>query len=180
MNILKRGFTLIELLVVISIISLLSTVIMAQVQQSRIKAENAQITQNVRTWITALERYKIDNGLYWGEAESGGSDGSPLYYDCLGYPCSGAANHNPDFKNAMDKYIAYKNPNQKPIKTYNGQQNTAFIQIQNDDYVHVVTLVYYLSGNANCLPTASKSYSESSSYNTRCDYRFVYKEWPYN
>ena len=172
----QRGFTLIELLVVISIISLLSTVVISQTREARLKAENAQITQDTRQWMTALERYKIDNGLYWGEAESGGSDGSPIYYDCLGYPCSGLAIHSSGFKDAMDKYIVYKNPNQKAIKTW-GAPSTGFIQIQNDDYVHVVTLVYYLNGNANCLPKADKSYSESSSYNTRCDYRFVYKEW---
>jgi len=44
----KKGFTLIELLVVISIISLLSTVVMSALNDSRIKARDTQRVAQIR------------------------------------------------------------------------------------------------------------------------------------
>ena len=58
----KKGFTLIELLVVISIISLLSTVIFANMNIARAKARDAQRLQNVRQLKIAIELYINDNG----------------------------------------------------------------------------------------------------------------------
>jgi prepilin-type N-terminal cleavage/methylation domain-containing protein len=44
-NHLRKGFTLIELLVVISIVSMLSSVVLASVNTARIKAQNARIVE---------------------------------------------------------------------------------------------------------------------------------------
>ncbi|MFA7216875.1 MAG: prepilin-type N-terminal cleavage/methylation domain-containing protein [Candidatus Paceibacterota bacterium] len=60
----KKGFTLIELLVVISIISLLSSIVLASLNTARIKARDAKRMQDLRQIRTALELYYDDNGKY--------------------------------------------------------------------------------------------------------------------
>jgi prepilin-type N-terminal cleavage/methylation domain-containing protein len=52
-----KGFTLIELLVVISIIGLLSTIVLAAVQQSRLKALNVAKNALVREYVNASELF---------------------------------------------------------------------------------------------------------------------------
>lgn len=60
----KKGFTLIELLVVISIISLLSSIVLASLNTARIKARDARRMEDLRQIRTALELYYDDNGNY--------------------------------------------------------------------------------------------------------------------
>lgn len=64
MNKKSLGFTLIELLVVISIISLLSSVILASVKDARDKAEKAALRQYMGQLVNALELYRSDNNKY--------------------------------------------------------------------------------------------------------------------
>ena len=59
-----RGFTLIELLVVISIISLLSSVVLASLSSARMKARDTLKVQEAKQLRTALEMYFNDNGSY--------------------------------------------------------------------------------------------------------------------
>src|SRR3989344_3863695 len=59
-----RGFTLIELLVVISIISLLSSVILASLNSARGKAHDAARRQGLVQMRNALELYRVENGRY--------------------------------------------------------------------------------------------------------------------
>ena len=59
-----HGFTLIELLVVISIISLLSTVVMANLNQSRVKAQEAAIKQDLLSIKTQAELSYSKTGDY--------------------------------------------------------------------------------------------------------------------
>lgn len=60
----NRGFTLIELLVVISIISLLSSVILASVASARANADKTAFAQSLFSAQTALEIYKAATGYY--------------------------------------------------------------------------------------------------------------------
>ena len=64
----KRGFTLIELLVVISIISLLSTVVMANLQTARTKAQEAAIKSDLQSIKTQAELSYSKTGDYSGVA----------------------------------------------------------------------------------------------------------------
>ena len=60
----KKGFTLIELLVVISIISLLSSVILASLNAARAKARAVQRLSDMRQVQIAVENYFADTGSY--------------------------------------------------------------------------------------------------------------------
>lgn len=58
----KKGFTLIELLVVISIISLLSSVVLASLSNARAGARDAKRVSDIRQMQIAIELYILDNG----------------------------------------------------------------------------------------------------------------------
>jgi prepilin-type N-terminal cleavage/methylation domain-containing protein len=60
----NKGFTLIELLVVISIISLLSTIVLASLNTARDKARNTYVVQSVNAYITAIKLFYSENGYY--------------------------------------------------------------------------------------------------------------------
>ncbi len=61
------GFTLIELLVVVSIISLLSSIVLAAVASARAKARDVVFIQSALELRNAIELYKNDHGYYPGE-----------------------------------------------------------------------------------------------------------------
>lgn len=63
-NMNKKGFTLIELLVVIAIIGLLSSVVMASLNQSRERAKLARAAQDLKQITNALYLYLSDNGHF--------------------------------------------------------------------------------------------------------------------
>ncbi|MDB5259082.1 MAG: hypothetical protein JWO73_290 [Candidatus Taylorbacteria bacterium] len=58
----NRGFTLIELLVVISIVSLLSSIVLASLTSARAKSRDTQRMRNFHEIQTALQLYATDNG----------------------------------------------------------------------------------------------------------------------
>jgi len=66
----KSGFTLIELLVVIAIIGLLSSVVLASLNTARAKARDAKRLADLKQLQTAIEIYKLNNGVYLGNNHS--------------------------------------------------------------------------------------------------------------
>lgn len=77
------GFTLIELLVVVSIISLISTIVVAALNDARAKARNTAKNSLVLEYIKALELYRIENDVYPSHP------GAPQTAKCVGYAESG-------------------------------------------------------------------------------------------
>lgn len=57
----SKGFTLIELLVVVSIISLLSSIVLASLQDARAKARDTRRLSDLRQISNALQLYLLDN-----------------------------------------------------------------------------------------------------------------------
>lgn len=72
----RQGFTLIELLVVIAIIGILSSVVLASLNDARNKGANAAIKSNLSGIRTAAEMY------YDGDSDGNGSYGSKLGISC--------------------------------------------------------------------------------------------------
>lgn len=64
----QKGFTLIELLVVIAIIGLLSSVVLASLNNARSNARDTRRLSDMKQIQIALELYYDDNGLYPGTA----------------------------------------------------------------------------------------------------------------
>jgi prepilin-type N-terminal cleavage/methylation domain-containing protein len=94
----KRGFTLIELLVVISIISLLSTIVLASLNTAREKAKDSATLQNIKQLKLAMELYNNDNGFYPGQ------DGSLT--SCYGEYCAYSLDSFSDIENALSPYLS--------------------------------------------------------------------------
>ncbi len=67
----NNGFTLIELLVVIAIIGILSSVVLASLTDARGAARDAARISEMRTLITALELYRVNNNTYPSSNNSG-------------------------------------------------------------------------------------------------------------
>ena len=67
----KRGFTLIELLVVIAIIGVLSSIVLASINNARIKARDTVRLSDMRQIRTALELYYYaNNNTYPGNTDN--------------------------------------------------------------------------------------------------------------
>lgn len=83
---LTTGFTLIELLVVISIIGILATLMIANLNSGRSRVRDAERKSDIKNITTALRLYANDNNgtfptdssIPWGDIWSN-SDGSTIY-----------------------------------------------------------------------------------------------------
>jgi len=72
----QKGFTLIELLVVISIISLLSSIVLASLNTARSKARDAQRLSDIHQLQNAFELYYGDNNNQYPPACGAASNGT--------------------------------------------------------------------------------------------------------
>jgi len=72
----KKGFTLIELLVVIAIISVLSSIVLSQLNEARAKARDTRRVSDLKNIQLALELYRDDNGAYPDAPGPGGWAGT--------------------------------------------------------------------------------------------------------
>jgi len=80
----KRGFTLIELLVVIAIIGLLSSVVLASLNTTRIKARDVRRMSDINQLVRALQFYYDDHNMFPGASGCiGVIDGQTCWGDRL-------------------------------------------------------------------------------------------------
>jgi prepilin-type N-terminal cleavage/methylation domain-containing protein len=124
----ESGFTLIELLVVIAIISILSAVTLGIMQDSRTKAQDAQIVRQVSEFqnavalfVTSEGRYPVPTGSvlgddnYTGGVYCIGPSGSTCYY--LGYTIN-SINQTGDFAKISDNREFVDNTNSNLKETF--------------------------------------------------------------
>jgi prepilin-type N-terminal cleavage/methylation domain-containing protein len=79
-----KGFTLIELLVVVAIISLLSSIVLAAMQEARAKARDAKRFLEIKSLVNAVEIFRTDKGSY-PRTDTVIDDGGPG--DCNQHMC---------------------------------------------------------------------------------------------
>lgn len=94
----SQGFTLIELLVVISIIGLLSSVVLVNLQETKIKSRDTQRISDMREIRNALELYYADHGYYPPSYACG--------WDCNGYSVSYSDVSWNDLQTHLSPYIS--------------------------------------------------------------------------
>jgi len=59
-----RAFTLIELLIVVAIIAILAAIAVPNFLEAQVRAKVARVRSDMRTTVTALEAYAVDNSRY--------------------------------------------------------------------------------------------------------------------
>ncbi len=75
----RRGFTLIELLVVIAIIGILSSVVLASLSASRVRANDVRRAQDLREIQKGIELYMSEHGHYPNSGATYASFDAPNY-----------------------------------------------------------------------------------------------------
>jgi type II secretion system protein G len=69
-----NAFTLIELLIVVAIISILASIAVPNFTEAQVRAKVARIQADMRTIVTGLESYMVDNNAYPVRHHTGGRD----------------------------------------------------------------------------------------------------------
>lgn len=115
----RRAFTLIELLVVISIVSLLSSIVLAALQSARTKGDDAQRNEIILEYTKALALYfHENNGAYPTAPDT-------TFDYCLGdfsddlCGASNATSEDAAIINAVKTYYPSM-PTSKPVGSYEG------------------------------------------------------------
>lgn len=147
----KKGFTLIELLVVISIISLLSSIVLASLNTARSKARDAVRLSDLKTLQKVVELYNLDNGSY-------PSTGRQWWGNCSSFGSHGATGSNAYIPNVTPTYISQLPLDPKPVNTY------GCYLYQSDGTDYIILIYQTVEG------TVPVSLKRCNSSNTEQDY----------
>ena len=121
-----RGFTLIELLIVVLILGVLATVALSQFAESAQDARKAMAMRNAGLLSDAIERYRIDHGVYPGVPFGNTVPTQLTFIKHLVY-YTNAAGQTSLVKNATYPYGPYLR--KIPINPLNGSQFVKMITL---------------------------------------------------
>lgn len=109
----RTGFTLIELLVVISIIALISSLVLATLNQARAKARDASILSDIHTFANVMELYYSDFGYYPP------ANNLTNFFSATALTEIKGSNTEPSFISALSPYLKqFPNPNKYAVDQY--------------------------------------------------------------
>ncbi|HEY4503387.1 MAG TPA: type II secretion system protein [Candidatus Paceibacterota bacterium] len=94
----QRAFTLIELLVVIAIIGILTTVVITFTKPARDKARDARRKTELKSLVTSIETFYLDNGYYplhYGDPDTGSCPAAGKCSACTGWCRDGTPSKDP-------------------------------------------------------------------------------------
>jgi prepilin-type N-terminal cleavage/methylation domain-containing protein len=155
---LKKGFTLIELLVVISIIGLLSSVVLANLNSVRSKARDTKRVQEIRSVEKALALYALDNnGLAPHSTIS--NIASVISGETIDCTTTGAGSNRQNTDQLFDLLVAGKYLAQKPSLDVLNAQGYCYVYITSTAQVAGVTYDGdgYITSGPFAAVTTSKS-----------------------
>ena len=146
----KRGFTFIEIMVVVSVISMLSSVVLASVTPARAKARDSQRIQQVRQIDLAIQLYKATKGhapeLNGCQIQAVAMQESSVVSGCIAISTQGTGVGTP-WRAFQDQLAPYLTP--LPVdpcsSCVSGGQNALGYT-----YVSPAAMQYYCSVNNNC------------------------------
>ncbi len=134
-----KGFTLIELLVVIAIIALLSSVVLASLNASRVKAADTERIAAAKQIQAALELYFLDRGYYPAFTYS---ITAGIYGDC------GYQNGWCDLETALAPYIK-ELPRDTASTVWSSGNQFRYLYKRNSAYPQMYGLGVVLDGSSN-------------------------------
>lgn len=135
----SKGFTLIELLVVIAIIALLSSVVLASLNSSRIKAADTERIAAAKQIQAALELYFLDRGYYPAYTYS---ITAGIYGDC------GYQNGWCDLETALAPYIK-ELPRDTASTVWSSGNQFRYLYKRNSAYPEMYGLGVVLDGSSS-------------------------------
>ena len=134
-----KGFTLIELLVVIAIIALLSSVVLASLNSSRVKAADTERIAAAKQIQAALELYLLDYGYYPAFTYS---ITAGTYADC------GYQNDWCDLEAVLAPYIK-ELPRDTASSVWSGSHQFRYLYKRNPAHPQMYGLGVVLDGSSN-------------------------------
>jgi type II secretion system protein G len=125
----RAGFTLIELLIVVAIIAILAAIAVPNFLEAQTRAKISRAKADMRSLVTALETYRIDNNKYLDAVTN--SD-MVDHGNAGGYPAPAYS-----ALRAISTPIAYMSsiPREAPFKAYDGFQQAGFPQESGYQYI---------------------------------------------
>jgi prepilin-type N-terminal cleavage/methylation domain-containing protein len=134
----KKGFTLIELLVVIAIIGILSSIVIASLNDARNKSADAALRKSLQEFYKKTQEYAIDNNIIYTSITGGAWGPIDSAPDVL--PGTSSI-----VKNIADNSISFSHSVHGTIKGFwwVGNSNSAIMIVaksKNGDYLCIDTL----------------------------------------